>query len=880
MRRTWLAAPVIAAALAGWMAMPDPVRAEPREFPLEKLDLKCVSTGWGEPKWGKSIDGNPLRIAGVEYQRGLGTHANSRLVINLFGAASRFAARVGLDDEMAGSAGTVEFVVTADGEELWRSGMMRPGDAARSVGVGLKGRKELILEVTDGGDGIGSDHGDWVEASLFVTGRDPVAVWREGEAALESLRLFRRLQNGEPVLDAEETFRRVRRIEGMYGRIPGDDGLVRPLLESLRRTGGLPPAPRDETQAKPGRGEGRREVWLDEFGALGFTCGWGTPRANRSVEGNPLRIGGREFKRGIGTHAKSRFALELFGETESFSAVAGIDDEQTAERASVEFVVRGDGDVLWRSGVLKAAGGGKPLEVDLRGVRRLELEVDDAGDGIGNDHADWADAKLVVAGRAPEVVMPEADPDRRYSDIPWSRPLDRIALTWDNHVEMNRPPEEVRKSPAADRFPGKVGRDVKRVGRTVTVDLNRPFWHSTGLYAPPGEPVTLEVPEELAGRGLRVQVGCHTDTLYHLERLLRSPEIAKEFGIEAARTTVANPFGGLIYIVVPARYEGKEIHTPAYGGPASFHWVDPIVAEPAPVKVRITGAVEAPRYVKGVTSLREWKKARRIEVPFAELAGDLMVMQVPAADVRELDKPDEVVEFWDEVMRHQADLAGWEGELIPMYFTLDRQISAGGGHSGYPIMAYADWSGSLLKIAEVREKGTWGPYHELGHNHQWSDGWTFQGQGEVTVNLFSLYCNMKMSGWKIGLNDTEPTDDWLRVTSRKYHLEALRKVFSRDPKVPGKWDEADVAQRLLFHVQLIDAFGWEPVKKVIRSYRENPGYPSSEERRGGEYMVRFSRAVGRNLHPFFRGWGIAMPEGIEEQVKDMPAWLPAAVREM
>ncbi len=39
----------------------------------------------------------------------------------------------------------------------------------------------------------------------------------------------------------------------------------------------------------------------------------------------------------------------------------------------------------------------RKVSVSLKNARELKLIVDDAGDGYGNDHADWADAKLVRA---------------------------------------------------------------------------------------------------------------------------------------------------------------------------------------------------------------------------------------------------------------------------------------------------------------------------------------------------------------------------------------------------------------------------------------------------------------------------------------------------
>ena len=37
----------------------------------------------------------------------------------------------------------------------------------------------------------------------------------------------------------------------------------------------------------------------------------------------------------------------------------------------------------------------KRVEVDLTGAKELRLVMDDGGDSIGGDHADWADARLL-----------------------------------------------------------------------------------------------------------------------------------------------------------------------------------------------------------------------------------------------------------------------------------------------------------------------------------------------------------------------------------------------------------------------------------------------------------------------------------------------------
>lgn len=122
---------------------------------------------------------------------------------------------------------------------------------------------------------------------------------------------------------------------------------------------------------------------------------WGSPRRNRSVDGAPLKIGGKTFAAGLGTHASSTLDLRLDGNAIRFRAMVGVDDE-TNGVGTVRFRVIVDGKTRFDSGVMRGNQAAKAVEVDLKGAKTLRLEVDDAGDGIDHDHADWADARLTL----------------------------------------------------------------------------------------------------------------------------------------------------------------------------------------------------------------------------------------------------------------------------------------------------------------------------------------------------------------------------------------------------------------------------------------------------------------------------------------------------
>lgn len=115
---------------------------------------KGMGTVWSH------ADAAPLRIAGVEYAKGLGMHSVGNATFALGGACVSLTTDVGIDDS-AGSSGSVEFQVWGDGHLLAQSGVMRGTDSAQTLTVDLAGVQSLSLVVTDGGDGGDWDHGTW-----------------------------------------------------------------------------------------------------------------------------------------------------------------------------------------------------------------------------------------------------------------------------------------------------------------------------------------------------------------------------------------------------------------------------------------------------------------------------------------------------------------------------------------------------------------------------------------------------------------------------------------------------------------------------------------------------------------------------------------------
>lgn len=170
-------------------------------------------------------------------------------------------------------------------------------------------------------------------------------------------------------------------------------------------------------------------TWISDLDLSKVNQGWGSPHANKSVEGNPLKIGGQAFEHGLGTHADSAFRIGLNGKGETFSAKVGVDSE-TGDLGTVVFKVFGDKKLLWESGVMGGKQAPKDVSVSLNGCKELLLVVEDGEDDIDHDHADWADAKIVMSeGKPVSLTAPDYQPVEKEPAVvltPKAPPTPRI----------------------------------------------------------------------------------------------------------------------------------------------------------------------------------------------------------------------------------------------------------------------------------------------------------------------------------------------------------------------------------------------------------------------------------------------------------------------
>ncbi|MBM6838349.1 NPCBM/NEW2 domain-containing protein, partial [Clostridium saudiense] len=139
---------------------------------LTEYDWSSTKNSYAAPKKDISTSDNALRLTDgdgnvVSFERGIGAHATSTIIYDLTDKDyAYFSSYVGVDRQMFGSVGSVIFEVYVDGEKKFDSGLMTSKDPMKYLEVDINDAKELKLVVTDGGNGIGSDHATWGDTKL------------------------------------------------------------------------------------------------------------------------------------------------------------------------------------------------------------------------------------------------------------------------------------------------------------------------------------------------------------------------------------------------------------------------------------------------------------------------------------------------------------------------------------------------------------------------------------------------------------------------------------------------------------------------------------------------------------------------------------------
>ena len=403
-------------------------------------------------------------------------------------------------------------------------------------------------------------------------------------------------------------------------------------------------------------------------------------------------------------------------------------------------------------------------------------------------------------------------------------------------------------------FPGRVADFEKRLKKQkVKFDLDytiyniklrpqpRP-WISTGLYAAPGEKITVEVPEKLAGK-IKIRIGIHADNIERLKKkgrtIKRELVVSKLFDVVPGTNVLENKFGGHLIVQLGAPEKGTG-------------------------QITVSGAVKSPDYILGKTNVKTWRKEIAASgIPWAELRGKRVILSLPVQELRTLENPEELMTYWDHFITESYD--GWWGITpgdpnplfrpgnLPWRYVTDIQPSAGSAHSGYPIVCMLFWGKRMIDLEKMQSL-EWGVYHELGHNYQ--QPWSWRALGEVSCN-FNVFHAMA----KLGKSHA-------RMEKRDWIDKALQ--FAALEKANKNLGEIGLFERIVPFMQLAQNYGWGLYTYVTRQVYETGVELKTEQEKIDFFAEKASVYAKHNLAPFFAAWGITVSPAVKQKLRQYP----------
>ncbi|KAH0508905.1 TRPM8 channel-associated factor 3 [Microtus ochrogaster] len=367
---------------------------------------------------------------------------------------------------------------------------------------------------------------------------------------------------------------------------------------------------------------------------------------------------------------------------------------------------------------------------------------------------------------------------------------------------------------------------------------NRNSWVSTGLYLPEGQVAQITLPSEVTNAKLKVLIGCHTDNISEAKAYNRPPVMTYTHDLNESPKSISWLYGGLLYIVVPPKYNQDN------------------------VSITISGAVSAPYYRMGETTQEEWKNLiKHSKAPWGELATENIILTVPTGNLKDLQDPFPLLQLWDKMLQAVARLAATHFPFQrPERVVLDKQISLGFLHSGYPIMGHTSIAKGTVDEVTIRSHGSWGVIHELGHNQQ-KGSWSFLPHTtEALCNLWSVYVHETVLN--IHRDQAHPTlNPDLRKQRIKNHLAKGAPL--------SNWV---VWTALETYLQLQEGFGWEAFIKIFADYQSLSSFPQNNKDKMNLWVKKFSEVVRKNLVPFFEAWGWPVQNEVAESLAYLPEW--------
>ncbi len=410
-------------------------------------------------------------------------------------------------------------------------------------------------------------------------------------------------------------------------------------------------------------------------------------------------------------------------------------------------------------------------------------------------------------------------------------------------------------------FPGSVDPAAPRITETVTIDgdyntnpailLNQQEFviRPTGYYVAPGELVTITLPSSMVNQGVIIHVGAHYIDLREDSRYFgRYPMMATLFPVDNTSLTLANPFGGAVYVRLP---NGSNFGS---------------------VSMTISNAVKSPYYSTktGFTNdLSQWQTdVTNAHVNWVDLESDNFQATFPRALAEIELNADLILNPLNDIIAQFNIMTGRPFPKIRAEYMISepQSYTAGTYPAGYPIsIPNGDLTESDVEALPVsvvnptifrRTYDATTLVHELGHLHNMP---TMDEEGETNIDVpnvmgFNTVLGMPLdtalyysSGFQF-LDGDGAALDW--ILDPKFRKNQETDYFDVSYQLRGVAKYVDVARLFSWDsLGLIHKF-WYDAEVSSGELTEGTWWLSSDD-----FVQVASDQLGFNFAPLWHLWG-------------------------
>jgi len=371
-------------------------------------------------------------------------------------------------------------------------------------------------------------------------------------------------------------------------------------------------------------------------------------------------------------------------------------------------------------------------------------------------------------------------------------------------------------------------------------------YRPTGLFAAPGEIVTLTIPEDLVGK-IRVYIG-------HLHYLLN-------FGaLKRSKQKIASPFGGLIVIRVMRKDIGM-------------------------FDVTVENAIEAPNFVFGKNSNDDWNRMKHLAVPWTVLTvPGQMAIYIETLKMKSVTNMTGVMAPVKESMDVFEEMLGVPRGFQPGEERVIYDPKMGGG--GYTwVWLYAGvvlctGAGESVIAANyytslIDNFYSSVVFHEIGHRGCYPDLPASGGQWNAEIVRRYIEIKRGLVNW----------DSWGSPWTVLKNMVGY-KIFSKGKpcyeadsakKFPsGIWYKVNSYENcwtVLFRFPLKE-FGWDTLRKVFSWNTDEDKYSiikySSGQIKSNRLAELYCKATGHNMIPFYNFFNINITSSAATHCQTLP----------